>query len=67
MKGNCVHNVWAQDGKVFLANDDDSWYEQEFESLDEVNAFVGALLEAAAKAFHESISRHLGSTREFKE
>lgn len=67
MKGNCVHNVWAQDGKVFLANDDDSWYEQEFESHEEVIAFVGALLEASAKAFPEPIAKHLGSTQEIKE
>ena len=45
------HTPWAKDGKVFLSNDEDSQYTQEFHSREEVQAFAIQLLVKASEAW----------------
>jgi uncharacterized protein YfcZ (UPF0381/DUF406 family) len=47
------HTPWAKDGKVFLANDEDSYYTQEFHSREELEAFIQQLRAAADEAWKE--------------
>ena len=39
----CQHNVWVENGKVRMANDDDSWYVQEFKTPAGVDVFIALL------------------------
>lgn len=41
--GNCTHTAWAKNGRVFLSNDDDPYYQQDFKSREELQAFVDHL------------------------
>ncbi len=34
------HTAWAKDGKVFLANEEDSYYTEEFRSREELEVFI---------------------------
>lgn len=47
----CGHDVWVEDDKVCLANDDDPIFVTVFSSRDELNKFIAKLNEAADKAF----------------
>lgn len=49
--GACLHNVWVHIGSVRMANDDDSHYCQQFDTREEVEAFVNELRTAAYAAF----------------
>ena len=56
-RGNCKHDVWIDVGNldddrhVFMANDDDPFYIQQFRNSPELLAFVGQLLKAHDEAF----------------
>jgi len=49
----CVvpHTPWAKDGKVFLSNDEDSFYTQEFRNREELEAFIQQLRATAKEAW----------------
>ena len=57
MKGNCKHIVWIEAGwgdkkeSVFLTDDHDGYYVQQFSSSRELKDFIGELLEAHDEAF----------------
>ena len=48
---NCNHEVWVKDGKVYMANDDDGWYVQEFSSASQIDAFIKILKSARDECF----------------
>jgi hypothetical protein len=52
-KWYCVtpHTPWAKDGKVFLSNDEDSFYTQEFQSREELDIFIEKLRAVADEAW----------------
>lgn len=45
------HTSWAEDGKVFLANEEDSYYTEEFRNREELEAFIQQLRAAADEAW----------------
>lgn len=45
------HDVWAKDGTVRLANEEDGYYEQIFRSREELNTFIQGLHSAADEAW----------------
>jgi hypothetical protein len=45
------HAAWAKDGRVFLANEEDSYYTEEFRSREELEAFIQQLRAAADEAW----------------
>jgi hypothetical protein len=45
------HTPWAKDGKVFLSNDEDSHYIQEFQNREELEAFIQQLRASADEAW----------------
>lgn len=45
MKENCLHVVWAENGRVGLSNDSDGFYVQIFETRNEIDAFISELIE----------------------
>ena len=49
--GNCKHTAWVKNGRVFLSNDDDSYYEQDFKSRDALQEFVDHLWSVADQAW----------------
>lgn len=57
MTTKCSHDVWIRKGKVYIANDDDSFYVQEFSSAEEVNSFIKLLANARHECF-ELETRH---------
>jgi hypothetical protein len=52
-KWYCVtpHTPWAKDGKVFLSNDEDSFYTQEFRNREELEVFIQQLRATADEAW----------------
>ncbi len=46
-----THTPWAEDGKVFLSNDEDSYYCEEFKSRTELEYFIEQLHAAGNKAW----------------
>ncbi len=46
-----THTPWAEDGKVFLSNDEDSYYCEEFKSRIELESFIEQLHAAGNKAW----------------
>ena len=54
----CVvpHTPWAKDGKVFLSNDEDSFYTQEFRNHEELEVFIQQLRATAAEAWLDTSS-----------
>ena len=48
------HSAWVEDGVVKLANNDDGYYTETFKTRDEVELFVGYLLEKANEAWPDS-------------
>ena len=51
MKGNCKHVIWEEDGHVFLSNDEDSYYVQEFKTIEEIDFFISSCSAAREQAF----------------
>ena len=57
MRDNCKHEVWTEvwnsdgDRYVFLANDNDGYYVQQFSNSRELKDFIGELLAAHDEAF----------------
>jgi hypothetical protein len=47
------HTPWAKDGKVFLSNDEDSHYTQEFHNRKELEAFIQQLRAKADEAWNK--------------
>ena len=45
------HTAWAEDGKVFLANEEDSYYTEEFRSREELEVFIQQLRATADEAW----------------
>lgn len=45
------HTPWAKDGKVFLANDEDGYYTEEFHSREELETFIQKLRATADLVF----------------
>jgi hypothetical protein len=45
------HTPWAKDGKVFLSNDEDSFYTQEFRNREELEVFIQQLHATADEAW----------------
>jgi hypothetical protein len=43
LKGFTHHTPWVEDGKVFLCNDEDGEYLEEFSTREELEAFIGKL------------------------
>jgi hypothetical protein len=52
-KWYCVtpHTPWTKEGKVFLSNDEDSFYTQEFQSREELDIFIEKLRAVADEAW----------------
>lgn len=49
--GNCQHSAWVKNARVFLSNDDDTYYQQAFQDRTELQNFVNHLWEVADKAW----------------
>lgn len=49
--GNCTHAAWVKNDRVFLSNDDDPYYRQDFKSREELQAFVDHLWQVADEAW----------------
>ena len=49
--GYCVHEAWVENGRVFLANDDDSHYRQDFINRQEIQDFIDHLWDMADEAW----------------
>ena len=47
-KGNCKHEIFIEEGKAYLANDDDSLYVQEF-TAPQLVQFIAKLQAALAE------------------
>lgn len=45
------HTSWAEDGKVFLANEEDGYYTEEFRNREELEVFIQELRAAADEAW----------------
>jgi hypothetical protein len=45
------HTAWAKDGKVFLANEEDPYYTEEFRNREELEAFIKQLRATADEAW----------------
>jgi hypothetical protein len=45
------HTSWAEEGKVFLANEEDPYYTEEFRSREELEVFIQQLRATADKAW----------------
>jgi len=56
VQGTTTHTPWAEDGKVFLSNDEDGYYIEEFKNHDELEAFVQQLRVTAQKAWLDTSS-----------
>lgn len=52
--GNCLHTAWVQNGRVFLSNDDDAYYQQDFKSREALQKFVDHLWSVADQAWPET-------------
>ncbi len=51
--GNVCHDVWVnKDREMFMANDEDDFYVEEFVTAEEVDEFIKKLQKAKKKAFH---------------
>lgn len=46
-KGTCHHQCWHKDGIVWIANDDDSYYQESFKTREELEAFITKLKSCA--------------------
>jgi hypothetical protein len=65
--GNCLHEAWVKNGRVFLSNNDDSYYQQDFKSREALQAFVTHLWNVADEAWPaptSSISFNIQSLKE---
>jgi hypothetical protein len=56
VQGTTTHTPWAEDGKVFLSNDEDGYYIEEFKNHDELEAFVQQLRVTAQEAWLDTSS-----------
>ena len=45
------HEPWVEDGRVWLANDDDSYYKQDFINRKEIEELINQLRIAADEAW----------------
>jgi hypothetical protein len=46
-----IHNVWTEEGRVWLSNDHDTRYKQDFLNRKELDAFIEKLRTMADKAW----------------
>jgi len=46
-----IHNISERDGKIWIANDGDHYYEQCFESRKEIDKFIWKLVKMRNKVF----------------
>lgn len=65
--GNCLHEAWAQNGRVFLANNDDSHYQQDFKSREALQAFVTHLWNVADEVWPAPTSSISFNVQDVKE
>jgi hypothetical protein len=47
----CKHKLWVEDGRVWLANDDDPYYKEDFINHKEIEELINQLRIAADKAW----------------
>ena len=52
--GNCEHTAWVKNGRVFLSNDDDSYYEQDFKSIEALQRFIDHLIAVGQEAWPDA-------------
>ena len=52
--GNCEHAAWVKNGRVFLSNDDDSYYEQDFKNREELQRFIDHLIAVGQEAWPDA-------------
>ena len=50
-EGFTHHTPWVEDGKVFLSNDEDGYYVEEFKNRAELDAFIQQLRTKAEEAW----------------
>jgi hypothetical protein len=50
-EGFTHHTPWVEDGKVFLSNDEDGYYTEEFKNREELETFMNQLLAKADEAW----------------
>jgi hypothetical protein len=50
-EGFTHHTPWVEDGKVFLSNDEDGYYVEEFKSRAELDTFIEQLHTKAEEAW----------------
>jgi len=65
--GNCLHEAWVKNGRVFLSNNDDSYYQQDFKSREALQAFVTHLWNVADEAWPSYTSSISFNTQDVKE
>jgi len=53
-QGFCKHTPWVQDGRVWLSNDDDGYYSQDFINREEVEELISKLRASADEAWPET-------------
>ena len=54
-QGFCKHTPWVQDGRVWLSNDDDDYYSQDFINREEVEELISKLRAAADEAWPQTV------------
>ena len=54
-QGYCKHEPWVENGRVWLANDDDGYYSQDFINREEVEELISKLRAAADEAWPETL------------
>ena len=54
-QGHCKHEPWVQDSRVWLANDDDGHYSQDFINREEVEELISKLRAAADEAWPQTV------------
>lgn len=51
MSRSIPHESWVQDSQVFLANEEDGYYSQQFKSWEEIEEFIAKLRATATEAW----------------
>lgn len=47
------HEIWIENGKVIMANGDDPYYKQVFETPKEIDKFIAELLKAKKECWNK--------------
>lgn len=55
MSGNCIHRIGKTEDKkgIYLVNSEDGYYDQIFETAEEIDAFIKNLKELRNEVFKE--------------